>query len=248
MRKFFRKVRQKLIARNKFSNYLLYAVGEIILVVFGILIALQVNNWNEQRKQNIQKVLMTQSLFSDLKMDSILIEKTLDILQQDTAEIMGFVRRMSGSNANIDTLIQIARFEFDPKIHVTVTFNDNTLKGLLSTGNLNILDQWMQDEILQLNVIHEDCIARTELNVGAYVDQIIAYERKYPLSDFGNISPNSKIAAAIWHNAKFEELGTYLNSVLAIRNITDLYAIEQLRIIQDKTNEILKRKANLLKE
>lgn len=49
MIKFFRKIRQRLLTENKFSKYLIYAIGEIILVVIGILIALQVNNWNEGR-------------------------------------------------------------------------------------------------------------------------------------------------------------------------------------------------------
>lgn len=52
MIKFFRKIRQKLIIDNRFGNYLLYAIGEIILVVIGILIALQINNWNEEQKTN----------------------------------------------------------------------------------------------------------------------------------------------------------------------------------------------------
>ena len=54
MIKFFRKIRQKLLSENKFSKYLIYAVGEIVLVVIGILIALQINNWNEIRQ--IKKV------------------------------------------------------------------------------------------------------------------------------------------------------------------------------------------------
>jgi uncharacterized membrane protein YgaE (UPF0421/DUF939 family) len=51
MIKFFRKIRQSLLIENKLSRYLLYAIGEIVLVVIGILIALQVNNWNEGRKE-----------------------------------------------------------------------------------------------------------------------------------------------------------------------------------------------------
>jgi hypothetical protein len=51
MIKFFRKIRQRLLTENKFSKYLIYAIGEIILVVIGILIALQVNNLNEQSKK-----------------------------------------------------------------------------------------------------------------------------------------------------------------------------------------------------
>ena len=50
MIKFFRKIRQRLLTENKFSKYLLYAFGEILLVVIGILIALQINNWNEEVK------------------------------------------------------------------------------------------------------------------------------------------------------------------------------------------------------
>lgn len=52
MIKFFRKIRQKLLSENKFSKYLIYAIGEIILVVIGILIALQINNWNEARNND----------------------------------------------------------------------------------------------------------------------------------------------------------------------------------------------------
>ena len=50
MIKFFRKIRYDLMKNNKTGKYLKYAIGEIILVMIGILLALQVNNWNETRK------------------------------------------------------------------------------------------------------------------------------------------------------------------------------------------------------
>jgi len=60
MIKFFRRIRQRLLTENKFSKYLLYAVGEIILVVIGILIALQINNLNESKKEeNILNASLT---------------------------------------------------------------------------------------------------------------------------------------------------------------------------------------------
>ena len=62
MIKFFRHIRQNLIMENKTSKYLKYAIGEIILVVIGILIALQVNNWNENRKLIKQHKALTLSL------------------------------------------------------------------------------------------------------------------------------------------------------------------------------------------
>ena len=50
MMRFFKNIRQKLASENKVMAYLRYAVGEILLVVIGIIIALQINNWNEERK------------------------------------------------------------------------------------------------------------------------------------------------------------------------------------------------------
>lgn len=52
MLKIFRNIRRKYLAEGKSASYLKYAIGEIFLVVVGILIALQINNWNEIRKKN----------------------------------------------------------------------------------------------------------------------------------------------------------------------------------------------------
>ncbi len=71
MLKLFRNIRQNLLAEGKTSKYLKYAIGEIILVVVGILIALQINNWNENRKERFieQKILL--SLNNDLETDIV---------------------------------------------------------------------------------------------------------------------------------------------------------------------------------
>ena len=244
MIKFFRNIRKKLAAEQKILAYLRYAIGEILLVVIGILIAVQVNNWNEGRKESIQKNLLIQSIVSDLKLDTLMLNQTLKILKEDTTQVFGFINRMSDSKVTLDTLVQIVRFEFDPRLHVNAAFNDNTFKSLLSTGSLNILDKWMQDELLHIIEMHEANISRTQLNSGAYVSQVTAFARKYPLSDYGNISPDSKLADAIWQKAEFEELGVYLNALLSIRNVTNLYAINQLNDIQKKTNEFLVRLNN----
>jgi len=60
MLKFFRKIRQGLLQEGSFQKYLLYAAGEILLVMIGILLALQVNNWNENRQnRKVEKEILT---------------------------------------------------------------------------------------------------------------------------------------------------------------------------------------------
>jgi len=76
MIKFFRKIRHRLLTENKFSKYLLYAIGEIILVVIGILIALSINNWNENRKTEHNRQALIASLVEDF-------EYTLDNINND---------------------------------------------------------------------------------------------------------------------------------------------------------------------
>jgi hypothetical protein len=77
MIKFFRSIRQKLITEGKIANYLKYAIGEILLVVIGILIALQVNEWNENRKAGIIEKSFLQNVLLDLQKD----EKNLNYYQ-----------------------------------------------------------------------------------------------------------------------------------------------------------------------
>ena len=69
MIRLFRKIRQNLLSENNYSLYLLYAAGEIILVVFGILIALQINNWNEAKKERQIESKILNEILSNLDID-----------------------------------------------------------------------------------------------------------------------------------------------------------------------------------
>ena len=74
MIKFFGNIRQRLLSESKFGKYLTYAIGEILLVVIGILIALSVNNWNEERKKNITELNLLNELQNNLSLDLETIE------------------------------------------------------------------------------------------------------------------------------------------------------------------------------
>jgi len=62
----FRKLRKRLLESGATGKYLLYAIGEILRVVFGILIALEVNNWNQQRQERAEEIEVLKSVQKDL--------------------------------------------------------------------------------------------------------------------------------------------------------------------------------------
>jgi hypothetical protein len=101
MIKFFRKIRQQLITKNKFSKYILYAIGEIVLVVIGILIALSINNWNETRKIKNKKQVLVLNLIEDFEENKILLESAINYSDTLILKMDGFFENAYSDNPKI---------------------------------------------------------------------------------------------------------------------------------------------------
>ena len=88
MIKFFRHVRQNLLSEGKTGKYLKYAIGEIVLVVIGILIALQINNWNEAQKNDRMEAAYYCRLLEDIDQDGAQIDQLIQsaLLHRDRRE------------------------------------------------------------------------------------------------------------------------------------------------------------------
>ena len=93
-----------MLTENKFSKYLLYAIGEIALVMIGILLALQVNNWNEKRKNNGIKQSLIENLIVDLKKDIENLEVLNDINTNAEKEGFYLASFLDNTLIEIDTL------------------------------------------------------------------------------------------------------------------------------------------------
>tara|TARA_R110000823_G_scaffold294628_2_gene413567 strand:- start:259 stop:591 length:333 start_codon:yes stop_codon:yes gene_type:complete len=78
MIKFFRKIRQNLLSEGKTGKYLKYAFGEIILVVIGILIALGISNWNENRKNNNETTDFINRLTEEIEININNVNKSIE--------------------------------------------------------------------------------------------------------------------------------------------------------------------------
>lgn len=139
MLKFFRTLRYRLMDKNKTAQYFKYAIGEILLVVFGILIALQINNWNEGRKERQQLRTALISVYSDLVSDSVLVAQRLPFVQDRKAEIDILIKRAYATETTLDTLVQMMKYDFPVRWYSSTTFNTNTFSNLKATSTFDIL-------------------------------------------------------------------------------------------------------------
>ena len=136
MIKFFRKIRQNLLSENKFSKYLIYAIGEIILVVIGILIALQLNNYNETLNQNELEQKALHNLKLDFEYNQLELEKALQTLQENKEAcitILNYTGNKYSDAFKIDSLLQLV-----PSIPQYFPQN-GFLMDLINSGNLGII-------------------------------------------------------------------------------------------------------------
>src|SRR6056297_2662417 len=137
MLRFFRHIRKSLMEQNKIRSYLFYAVGEILLVMIGILLALQVNNWNEERiAMEEEHFLLTSAKedfnirFLELQEFKIARKNSIDTIYEINLVIS---EPTSLSESRMDTLIGT--------MSNALTFNDQfkTLVMLFTTGMINQL-------------------------------------------------------------------------------------------------------------
>jgi hypothetical protein len=138
MIKFFRKIRQNLLSENKFSKYLIYAIGEIVLVVIGILIALQINNWNQERIQNLEEQTIIKNIHTEFLLNKTILKRRIEeaeLCEAALKQLMNIIGKDEDylRKQNVDSLLFYA---FDPPIFRP---SENTISGLIQSGRLDLL-------------------------------------------------------------------------------------------------------------
>ena len=137
MIKFFRKIRQNLLIENKNGKYFKYAIGEIILVVIGILIALQINNWNESNKLKKEETLYLNRLKIDLEKDTLYYNKNIDRAHLLIDRNNSFLKKIYYVQKSIEEGRELMNLPLWDSEYLTI--QDNTYRELVSSGKLNII-------------------------------------------------------------------------------------------------------------
>ena len=144
---FFRKIRKKMADDNKPMKYIRYAIGEILLVVIGILIALQVNTWNENRKSKNTEVLLLDELISNLEADIYSINYDFNTHTEALESCNRILRTLDENKEYNDSFsIDISH----TNCYSVFKYNQGAYQSLKSIGIETISDRKLISQIVDL--------------------------------------------------------------------------------------------------
>jgi hypothetical protein len=187
MIKFFSKIRKNLIKQNRAGKYLLYAIGEIVLVVIGILIALGINNNNELNKLRKQELHYLANIKTDLQLNKSQIEKYMATRATAVASAQTIVEHYEGK-----PLTDLEAFNVHTvNIYTWRKFfqNNNTFQELVNSGNLALISNDSIKNLL-LNMESLYLVMKDQEAHFRYDAEILLYEPQYKLMDMFPIVQN----------------------------------------------------------
>ncbi|WP_191860300.1 DUF6090 family protein [Hanstruepera ponticola] len=187
MIKFFRKIRQNMIQENRASKYMLYAVGEIILVVIGILIALQINNTNEAKKERAKELNYLKNIKTDLNLTITELDLFISTRNSQIEAAKRIIEHFDGKpiedyNAFNKDIVDIYTWQ-------RFFLIDNTFQELTNSGNLAIIsNDSIKNALLTMQTIYKK-IKYNEDHF-RYDAEVTLYEPSYDMLDIYPISKN----------------------------------------------------------
>ena len=148
MIKFFRHIRRSLIGQNKPGQYFKYAIGEIVLVVIGILIALQINNWNENRKEWKKEQAFLKEINLDFKSNKVQLDSIVEFNKislhagKRLLKIMKLFDPKNPQRNDTNTHLADSIGYYNRLVWRNKSFNpkNGTVKALLNSSSFDIIE------------------------------------------------------------------------------------------------------------
>lgn len=232
---FLRKIRQKLLAKNKLSTYLVYAIGEIILVVIGILIALQIDNWNQEKQLKKEEVKSLKSLHESIKINITEFETIFNaqILRNKSLQEVLFIGVSNQTNVYLDSLIilNVRNHTFDPS---TGIYN-----AMINSGKIELIaNDSLKNRISKLYDLVKD-YQESEDEVTEYTKEHL---EKYFIDNY-NIEP--AVLAGLRERTQEEQ---QQDKASFIKVFTSTKVKNMYILLLNKMNDVMEKGLNLESE
>lgn len=222
MIKFFRHIRKSLIDTNQMGKYFKYAFGEILLVVIGILIALQVNNWNNEKNNRKKESLLLKQIHRDFKSNKEQLDSIVIINKKKQKALTIFLDELLAKpdSSAIDTLLKYAG-----EIYAIKTFNpsNGAVQALISSSSFELIqDEVLRDLLISWQDVYKDYSEEEQLERTYQIQNFTPYMRKH----FNALKPYSKKNLEVIKTVEFQN--TFIDKRLLCNFV--LEAIEEEEI------------------
>ena len=233
MLKFFRRIRQKLLAEGKTGRYLQYAFGEILLVVLGILIALQINNWNENRKSIKQEKTYYCKLAEDFQADITNIDSSMVTIDKRLESTERLLTNLLKNQPDKAVLLEdfISTFRYYKYIPTKAAIVDITSSGKLE----KLADQNLKTRVLNHYTQQDNALNIIDINYDAVVERLFSLEKFADLGfqeipqyqNFYSEELQKLLSSTDWHRNPNDEIYIKVKDIM-ILNVIQLEREKQL--------------------
>lgn len=248
MIRLFRKIRHQLLSEDKYPIYILYATGEIILVVIGILLALQIDNWNLNRKTQDDELNLLSEMIVNLENDINILDANIGFHEGGARACQLILEYMSSGQPFHDTL---SRYFAMTNNHTVFAPNVGAYESLKSRG-IDIIRN--NDIRLKLVNLYEQSYHTIQPNIEHFTGQIMELKmtlypsrfEEFQIFDVRNIDPGAGYYGGLMVPTHYEDLRTDPIYIYHLRSLKKGH--EYLIVFNKMTKQATENMIELLKE
>jgi len=234
----FRRIRQQLIDSGNITKYLLYAVGEILLVVIGILIALQVNNWNEGRLDANKVESYRSALIADLQADNESYQTDIDSLEYFTIlrrQAQQYFRENSASRQSLRRTLE----NMEQRVINVDETNSNTIQALISSGDIDLFSENKSSAIRQLRQLQAKHIINEAEDFRLLQDMYAELMMTLPYLKSNQLITQGPTLEELWSTIPELEIARLVNGLFTVRYTLEQSTLRRLTELKTESERLL---------
>ena len=189
------------------------------------------------KKKEKFKISYKISLINDLSLDTLKLNELILKNYSELEILNNQKRRFLGEDTPVDTLINIARTEFDPELNTRFQYNRNTFNTLIATGNIDLFDEDLNKKLMTLISLQDLERENSNYYTEIYSNKISRYSDNYPVSGH----QNSNVVNLIWTNLDELKFASRFISTTDIKGYAHYRFINAIENVKEKTTLLIEQ-------
>ena len=218
------------------------------MIVVGIMIALQINTWNEEKKAQEATRELLNALKNDLAQDTLLIIENLPFINQQFQFNESLRARVAKPGATLDTLIQIMHHEFNPNWREQITYNTNAYNSLIITGLIENVPDSLKEAIKNFYNRKSTLKSRIDKTTNDYQGKITSYVDRYTFGSTEIHDQGPLIDGLVWDNIDPAHLAATFQGISNFKRILFTETREELNFSLSNSRQLIRQIGENLSE